>query len=64
TVSVEHPSFEDWWEPYTLGVGPVGAYVQALDEARRTSLRERCRAVLPQGPFTVTASAWAVRARA
>ena len=21
-VSLEHPTFEDWWEPYTLGVGP------------------------------------------
>ena len=21
TVAVEHPSFEDWWEPFTLGVG-------------------------------------------
>ena len=23
-VSVEHPSFEDWWEPYTLGVAARG----------------------------------------
>src|SRR5438874_3050361 len=21
-VSVEHPTFEEWWEPFTLGVGP------------------------------------------
>jgi hypothetical protein len=25
-VSVEHPSFEEWWEPFTLGVGPAGSY--------------------------------------
>src|SRR5918996_5094158 len=24
SVSVEHLSFEDWWEPYELGVGPAG----------------------------------------
>ena len=24
SVAVEHPSFEDWWEPFTLGVGPAG----------------------------------------
>ena len=28
------PSFEDWWEPFTLGVGPAGAYAKALDERR------------------------------
>ncbi|GAB2765961.1 SAM-dependent methlyltransferase [Terrabacter sp. 28] len=64
TVSVEHASFEDWWEPYTLGVGPAGAHVQALDDAGRAALRDRCRALLPAAPFTVTASAWTVRARA
>src|SRR5829696_1596201 len=26
TVRVEHPTFEEWWEPFTLGVGPAGAY--------------------------------------
>ena len=24
TVRVEHPTFEEWWEPFTLGVGPAG----------------------------------------
>ncbi len=63
-VSLEHQSFEDWWEPYTRGVGPAGAYVAALDEERRTLLRERCRALLPDGPFTMTAHAWAASGRA
>ena len=27
TVRVEHPTFDEWWEPFTLGVGPAGAYV-------------------------------------
>jgi SAM-dependent methyltransferase len=61
TVSVEHPSFDDWWEPYTLGVGPAGKYVQGLDTARQARLRERCRQLLPTAPFTLTASAWAAR---
>ena len=30
SVRVEHPSFEDWWEPYMAGVGPAGAYVARL----------------------------------
>ena len=61
SVSVEHPSFEEWWEPFTFGVGPAGAYVAALDEERRTQLRERCRAALPDAPFVLTARAWTAR---
>ena len=30
TVSREHPDFDDWWEPYTLGVGPAGALRRAV----------------------------------
>jgi SAM-dependent methyltransferase len=60
-VSVEHPTFEEWWEPFTLGVGPAGAYVARLDDDDRTRLRERLRAVLPPAPFTLPARAWAAR---
>jgi SAM-dependent methyltransferase len=60
-VSTEHPTFEDWWEPFTLGVGPAGAYVARLDPERQAELRERCRRLLPKPPFVLTASAWAAR---
>ncbi|MGH2671534.1 MAG: class I SAM-dependent methyltransferase [Actinomycetota bacterium] len=63
SVSVEHPSFEEWWEPFTLGVGPAGGYTAGLDAERQAQLRERCRALLPAAPFTVTALAWAARGR-
>ena len=63
SVDVEHPSFEEWWEPYTLGVGPAGAHVNGLDSAARDELRERCRAKLPEAPFVVPAAAWAARGR-
>ena len=62
SVSLEHPSFEDWWEPFTLGVGPAGAYAARLDAERQARLRERCRELLPEPPFVLTSSAWAVRA--
>jgi SAM-dependent methyltransferase len=55
--------FDDWWEPYTHGVGPAGSYVVGLDEARRAALRERCRSLLPHGPFTMAAVAWAAVGR-
>lgn len=63
TVSVEHGTFDEWWEPYTLGVGPAGAYTAALDADRQAELRERCRVVLPPPPFTLNARAWAARGR-
>jgi SAM-dependent methyltransferase len=62
-VDVVHPSFEEWWEPFTLGVGPAGTYVTRLDSARRDRLRQRCRELLPAEPFVVSARAWAARGR-
>jgi SAM-dependent methyltransferase len=61
SVGVEHPTFEEWWEPFTLGVGPAGAHVAGLDAERRAELRERCRAALPDAPFVLTARAWTAR---
>lgn len=61
--AVEHASFEDWWEPFTLGVGPAGAYAAGLDAKRQARLRERCRELLPPAPFVLRARAWAARAR-
>ncbi len=62
TVRVPYARFDEWWEPYTLGVGPAGAYVSSLDEQQREALRARAEQLLPPGPFDVTATAWAVRA--
>jgi SAM-dependent methyltransferase len=61
SVELEHPSFEEWWEPYTLGVGPVGVYTAGLDAKRKAELRERCREKLPPAPFVLTSRAWAAR---
>jgi SAM-dependent methyltransferase len=61
TVAVEHPSFDDWWNPFTLGVGPAGAYVSSLGAGRLAELRELCRQRLGQAPFTISAIAWAAR---
>ena len=61
SVSVEHASFEDWWEPFTLGVGPAGSYTAAQGAEAQARLRERCRELLPSAPFVLTARAWAAR---
>ena len=64
TIRVPFATFDDWWEPFTLGVGPAGAYVTALDDAGRERLRNRCVEVLPPAPFEIAASAWTVTATA
>jgi len=61
SVSVEHRSFEEWWEPFELGVGPAGGFVARLDEERRVELRELCRGLLPAAPFVPSARAWVAR---
>ena len=61
TVDVVHPTFEECWEPYTFGVGPAGEYVQGLDGDARVRLESVARERLGDGPFTVTATAWAAR---
>jgi SAM-dependent methyltransferase len=61
SVSVEHPSFDEWWEPFTLGVGPAGGFTAGLDATRQAQLRELCRELLPAAPFALTVRAWAAR---
>jgi SAM-dependent methyltransferase len=60
-VTVEHPTFDEWWEPFTLGVGPAGSYAAGLEPERRAALRERCRHLLPPEPFAITGMAWVAR---
>jgi SAM-dependent methyltransferase len=61
SVTRTYASFEEWWHPYTLGVGPAGAYVRGLDDAGRQRLKEHCATKFPAAPFDIRASAWAVR---
>ena len=61
SAGFEHPTFEEWWEPFTHGVGPAGSYVSTLGTEHQAKLRERCRRLLPEAPFVLTARAWAAR---
>ena len=62
-IEVEHQTFEEWWQPFELGVGPAGSYVSALGQSERRRLEERCRELLPEPPFVVAAAAWAASGR-
>ena len=63
TVRARHATFDEYWEPFTLGVGPAGAYAASLDAERRDLLRERCRRLVPAEPIEMTATVWAVTCR-
>ena len=64
-IDQEYSSFNDYWEPFTKGAGPGGAYVVSLPEDRRRQLEARMRKRLlgdrADGPFTLKARAWCVR---
>jgi ubiquinone/menaquinone biosynthesis C-methylase UbiE len=59
--AVTYNSFDDWWEPFTFGIGPSGSYARGLTDEHRAEIRERCRSLLGDPPITVTAVAWAAR---
>jgi len=61
TVRREYSSFDAWWEPFTLGVGPAGHFLAGLAPSKRADLRARCAATLPQASFELMALAWAAR---
>ena len=58
---VKYASFDDWWGPITLGVGPAGARYKASSPDDRERLRQRCEELLPPTSFEVVSHAWAAR---
>lgn len=59
TVAVDFPTFDAWWEPYTFGVGTAGVAFEALKPDQQDRVVELLRAELGDGPFTMSATAWA-----
>jgi SAM-dependent methyltransferase len=61
-VSAAYSDFEDLWYPLPTGVAPSGAFCKSLDEDRRADLHDayRRRLGVGDGPFELTARAWAV----
>jgi SAM-dependent methyltransferase len=64
TIKINYADFREWWDPFTLGVGPAGSYVASLAPERRDALRGRCRELLGPGPIEISATAWAATGRA
>jgi SAM-dependent methyltransferase len=61
-VPVEHATFDAWWEPFTLGVGPAGDYYKKLEPERQQALEQRLREQLGE-PIALDTQAWAARGR-
>ncbi|WP_309128996.1 class I SAM-dependent methyltransferase [Microbacterium sp.] len=55
---------DDLWSGYTAGIGPIGQYMQGLDQDEIEAVRGAVREDLdtPDRPFTLSAVAWAARA--
>jgi SAM-dependent methyltransferase len=62
-VHVEHATFDAWWEPFKLGVGPAGEYYDKLEPDRQRALEALLREQLPE-PIVLESRAWAARGRA
>jgi SAM-dependent methyltransferase len=66
TVSASYSGFEDLWAPLPTGIAPSGAFCASLDDDRRAALHDalRRRLGVGDGPFELSARAWAVAGRA
>jgi SAM-dependent methyltransferase len=62
TVGARYASFDDLWAPLPTGVAPSGAFCKSLDDERRQALHDayRRRLGVGDGPFELSARAWAV----
>lgn len=61
-VSAGYADFDDFWLPFTAGIGPAGAYCARLPDDVREAVRIACHRRLgsPEGSFELSARAWLV----
>ena len=53
SVRVQIATFEEWWAPFSFGIGPAGEYVATLTDGDRQRLRARCVDLLPEEPLEI-----------
>ena len=68
TIRMDYESFDDYWESFQTGQGPVGVYFANLTPNLSARIREAVRDAYcsgsPDGLRSLAASAWAVRGKA
>jgi SAM-dependent methyltransferase len=66
TIRMDYADFDDYWQPLLGGQGPVGTYAASLSPDLRRRIEDAVRAAYlagaTDGPRSMTATAWAVRA--
>lgn len=62
-ISAPYESFDDFWHAMEGQVGPAGAWLQAMDDAKRAEAREEMYRQLgsPDGTFALTGRCYAAR---
>jgi SAM-dependent methyltransferase len=67
TSRMDYASFDDYWQPLLGGQGPVGTYAAKLAPELRNRVESAVRtaylAGAPDGPRSMTATAWVARGR-
>lgn len=67
TMRMVYANFADYWEPVAGAQGPVGDYVKQLDSGSLAALADAVKdaylAGRPDGPRSMTATAWAAKGR-
>jgi SAM-dependent methyltransferase len=67
TIRMDYGDFEDYWQSFLAGQGPVGVYFTHLDSGLKARIREAVRDAYcsgaPDGPRSLAASAWAVHGK-
>jgi SAM-dependent methyltransferase len=65
TIRMDYAQFDDYWQPLSGGQGPVGTYLVGLNPDLRgrveRAVANAYRSGAPDGPRSLTATAWAVR---
>jgi SAM-dependent methyltransferase len=67
TIRMDYENFEDYWQPFLGGQGPVGTYFANLTPALNARIKDAVRDAYcsgaPDGPRSLTATAWAVQGK-
>jgi SAM-dependent methyltransferase len=67
TIRMDFMNFEDYWQPFLGGQGPVGTYFANLSPALsariKTAVYDAYCSGSPDGPRSLAASAWAVQGK-
>jgi len=65
SVTAGYDDFDDLWAPLPSGIGPAGAFCASLDPEQQRRLRAAWAKRLgnPEGPFELSARAWAAAGR-